>query len=244
MNHGVDVSGAQDTIDWSLARDEGKADFAYCKATEGWGYVSSGWRRHSTALNQVVSIARGPYHMAVWWFSGRRRWMEQVDHLCQTVEPLYRDYQWELRPLIDLESHTYKSKAEKASDVGERSQLWPAAAVCEWIGRFLEEVERRLGGASLYTTGIFAQYRLKPAKAAYRELCERWPVIMADYKSDGTDEPEPGEAPPDIKDWGPVSYAGWQWTGKGSIVGYTARPGYNPHVDRIVTADLDKLLLP
>ncbi len=60
--HGQDVSGWQPNIDWPAQKAAGSR-FAYCKATEGTGFVSPEFSRQYTASYEL-GLAHGAYHFA------------------------------------------------------------------------------------------------------------------------------------------------------------------------------------
>src|ERR1700683_3209078 len=61
---GLDVSGYQENVDWTQARDDG-ATFAYVKATEGTYYSDTTYFPEQYDGSYDAGLVRGAYHFAI-----------------------------------------------------------------------------------------------------------------------------------------------------------------------------------
>ncbi|MBN2036053.1 MAG: hypothetical protein JW768_04860 [Chitinispirillaceae bacterium] len=91
---GIDVSHHQGAIDWKKAKETGRVDFVYIKATEGTDFIDPLFLKNWRAAKQS-GIARGAYH----FYSLHAPGAQQAGHFLRTV----RQEKGDLPPVIDLE---------------------------------------------------------------------------------------------------------------------------------------------
>ncbi len=124
---GMDVSAYQPNISWSRARANG-ASFAYMKATEGIGYVSSTFGSQYTG-SYNAGLIRGAYHFAL---PDRSSGAAQADYFIRRGGGWSTDG-WTLPGALDIEYNPYGSECYGFS----RSRM------VSWISSFVNEYQAR-----------------------------------------------------------------------------------------------------
>jgi lysozyme len=198
---GIDVSPYQPRIDWRAVAGAGHA-FAYCKATEGNGWVSSRYRDQRAGA-RLAGLVTGAYHFARWETAGdpAADARDEAAHFFDVVGALEPG---DLPPALDLEWIT--------------GQKRPALQLVVWARAFVEEVERLFGAwPIIYTGPSFWRYCLLPAGRPALDLTS-WPLWVADYTPTGG-KPDP------MKDAASWKWTFWQFTGHGRCPGITDAHG-------------------
>jgi lysozyme len=93
MVNGIDVSDFQPDVHWSLVHEAGYS-FAYCKATEGVGWIAQTFDSNWGGL-KTANMLRGAYHM----FRFDQDPIQQAKHFLNVIKPTTGD----LPPAVDLE---------------------------------------------------------------------------------------------------------------------------------------------
>jgi lysozyme len=182
--YGVDVSNHQPSVDYAAVRRSGNL-FAWCKATEGLGYVDPYYPRHCKGFRDQ-GVVVGAYHFAR-PSSQEGSGVQQAHRFLQIAQPRKGD----LLPALDL---------EVADGVA------PAALV-RWTSEFLRTVKEQVGSCVLYTypgfwgslsnTALFAHYPLWIANYGVRapSLPNGWSSYAAwQFTSTGSVPGIPGHA--------------------------------------------------
>ena len=177
---GVDVSGWQRQIDWSMARALGDIEFVWVKATEGARHTSPGLARHfMPALD--AGLMPGLYHFARLDFGAVDRPIDQADFFCRSPYHAWTG----LPPVLDLEAGGIPRELE-------------GAVVVDWAVRWLERVEERLGTRPMIYTGRYTwidrfdrlddltAWRLWQADYDAPSPIPAWPATVVQYTGSGT----------------------------------------------------------
>lgn len=125
---GIDVSHYQGNINWNQVRQDGKATFAYLKATESTGLKDDTYRRNVQGARQA-GIPVGAYH----FFSPSQSGKEQLQNFLAVAKP----EELNLIPMIDVET---------------RGKL----SLSTWLGnlkQFIAGVEKAFGVKPIIYTG-------------------------------------------------------------------------------------------
>lgn len=127
---GIDVSHWQGTINWNSVRNNGNKRFAFCKATEGTGFVDPRFASNWAAMREV-GLYRGAYHF------GRPGSdpVAQANHFCNVVNWVRGN----IRPVLDIEVTDGQTPT----------------AVRNWIVAFVNRIVQRLGQTPIIYTGYY-----------------------------------------------------------------------------------------
>lgn len=182
---GVDLSHWQTEVDAiKVGRD---ARFVYLKAAHGVGGVDKRWRARRAAFNDA-GIPVGGYHFVV---PNRDDPIEAAKHMARTIGAL-GDH--ELAPALDLEDYAKGMRP---------------AQVCEWAGKYLDQLADTFGRAPvLYTGAAFLRYQMSYGKS--RPDLAKFPLWLARYRPGAVDPGDTGIWP---------SWLIWQWTSGGRCQG-------------------------
>jgi len=126
---GIDVSHWQGGINWTSVKNSGKT-FAFCKATEGTGFVDDRFASNWAAMKNV-GLIRGAYHF------GRPGTdpVAQANHFCDVVRPTSGD----LQMTLDLEVTDGRTPSQVRS----------------WVVSFINRIKVRTGRPGIIYTGFF-----------------------------------------------------------------------------------------
>jgi GH25 family lysozyme M1 (1,4-beta-N-acetylmuramidase) len=190
---GVDVSrwDSINAADWRSMAGQG-IKFAYVKATEGTGYVSTSYSSQYKGAAKA-GIIRGAYHFATPdTSSGKKQASYFVSHGGR-----WRSDGKTLPPLLDLEYNPYGSTCYGMSD----------AKMVKWISDFSATVKKKTGTRpAIYTTRDWWQQCTGNSKKFGAN-----PLFIARYPSSYSDGP--GRLPAGWK-----NFTFWQYTESGRPV--------------------------
>lgn len=156
MIEGIDVSNAQGNINWDQVAAAGKWAFAFCKATEGTGYVDTHFKANWDAIKSH-GFVRGAYHFA----HPVNDPIKEADHFADTVGTL------DPSDMIVLDI--------------EVSPLTGPAFV-NWVLCWLERVEQRTGTTPIvYTGGPFFDSHDGTPPPELMARISRFPLWLAAY---------------------------------------------------------------
>lgn len=189
MIPGIDVAHWQKQVDWHEVAESG-VKFAFCKATEGVGYVDPTFKKNWHGIKSA-GLMRGAYHFAR--VSKSDTLLEdaeaEANHFCDTVlnecpGKLLRDGDFPL--VLDIEWDK-RAKGIKGREI------------VIWVRRFLHVVNTRTGRPPIVYTGpSFWKYRLVSTmdfagyplwSANYRKRIKQipgWPAKIWQFTGKGT----------------------------------------------------------
>ena len=153
---GCDVSVAQGVINWSLVGASGKVKFAFCKATQGAGYVDPQFKNNWAGI-KAAGLLRGAYHFA----NTATDPTVQADHFVATVGDL------DPSDMLVLDIEVTKLNGQD---------------FINWVATWLERVEAKTGIRPIvYTGGPFFNQHGGPPNAATIQRLSRFPLWLAAY---------------------------------------------------------------
>jgi len=210
---GVDVSAAQGSVNWPMARDAAKLSFAISKTTQGepgkpYGFVDGTWVKNRVGMRDHL-LFWGGYSYAIF----ARDPIVSADAFCTAIgDPDDRM----IPPAIDAEWEYNNGLSPKAAPFPKPS----AARVIDYLYAWEERVRRNLGRRSMiYCNAGFWNFigtPIDPIQKAYL----LWNAV---WTSASSPTPVPGFDP----------YTFWQWSAEQGPLGHVPIPGIAGHsVDR------------
>ncbi len=162
--YGVDVSTYQGTIttsDWTSAKNSG-IQFAYCKATEGVGFVDSQFTNNMTSA-MAAGVYIAPYHFArVDSSEGATDATSEAHDFVEAIRPYYQTPGFVLRPALDLETVPNDGRAIKPYE-------------SQWVRDFMTYVQTNLGVTPIiYTNTNYATNYLESDINQYNLWLANW----------------------------------------------------------------------
>jgi lysozyme len=190
--HGPDVSHHQGMVDWSVIHGAG-ASFAFCKATEGYGYRDSRFKENWAGMKEA-GLIRGAYHFARANVSNPNA--SPAKRLTSIRADAYREAKWFCETVYPNESMPAPGDLPLCLDIewDSRCNATPSEIVAYCV-EFTKVVEARTGRKPIVYTGPnFWKYKLD--KSLELSDCHLW--LVSGYKG------KPGSPRK-------VIY-GWDWT--------------------------------
>lgn len=201
---GIDVSHHQGRVDWAKVAQS--CAFAFCKASEGVGWMDPDFERNYAAIREA-GLVRGAYHFARVSRKGG-----------QSVSGIVRDAEAEADWFLDVigEDRARTLPAVLDLEWDDRAKGIPPEQIIAWALAWLERVERATESIPiLYTGRNYWRFKLGQTNAFHR-----YHLWLAQYKANNA-----GTGPRyTISGW-PWQF--WQYTSKGEIAGVETRCDLN-----------------